>query len=194
MSDAAVLGCLAAREALTAARAREHFAPEAIGLYAATGLAAASVNDVRPMIEQSIDEAGKFSCKRMGERGLVATNPLLSFRILANMPPCLVPCSKAARARISFSHRGKDRRPPQLSKDGGPLPTARWPARSWARRTPHPPHPPLPISDSPGGYSPPSSRRPAPPTWFWSRRGRVVSVTSCANTFGISIGSVPHRS
>ena len=90
MSEAAVLGCLAAREALTAARARERFAPEEIGLYAATGLAAAGVNDVRPMIEQSIDEAGHFSCKLMGERGLAATNPLLSFRILANMPACLV--------------------------------------------------------------------------------------------------------
>ena len=90
MSEAAVLGCLAAREALTAARACDRFAPEAIGLYAATGLAAASVNDVRPMIEQSIDETGRFSSKLMGERGLAATNPLLSFRILANMPPCLV--------------------------------------------------------------------------------------------------------
>ena len=90
MSEAAVLGCLAAREALTEARARARFAPEAIGLYAATGLAAASVNDVRPMIEQSIDGAGRFSSRLMGERGLAATNPLLSFRILANMPPCLV--------------------------------------------------------------------------------------------------------
>lgn len=90
MSEAAVLGCLAAREALTAARARERFRPEDIGLYAATGLAAASVNDVRPMIEASIDGDGCFSCRLLGERGLAATNPLLSFRILANMPPCLV--------------------------------------------------------------------------------------------------------
>jgi 3-oxoacyl-(acyl-carrier-protein) synthase len=90
MSEAAVLGCVAAREAAEDAHLKQRFPPERVGLYAATGMAAASVQDVAPMIQQSIDETGRFSCRRLGERGLAAANPLLSFKILANMPPCLV--------------------------------------------------------------------------------------------------------
>jgi 3-oxoacyl-(acyl-carrier-protein) synthase len=90
MSDAAVLGCIAAREALQDSDALNRFAPERVGLYAGTGLAAANVQDVSSMIEESIDSDGKFSCRLLGERGLPATNPLLSFKILANMPPCLI--------------------------------------------------------------------------------------------------------
>ena len=90
MSDAAVLGCLAAREALEDADAKSRFSPGRIGLYAATGLASANINEVQTMVEESIDENGQFSCSRLGKRGLPATNPLLSFKILANMPPCLI--------------------------------------------------------------------------------------------------------
>lgn len=90
MSDAALLGCVAAREANEDARVRKRFAPERVGLFAATGLAAASVQDVLPMLEQSIGEDGEFSCRLLGEKGLPSANPLLSFKILANMPPCLV--------------------------------------------------------------------------------------------------------
>jgi len=90
MSEAATLGCLAAREALEEAGVRKRFPAERVGLYAGTGLAAANVQDVHTMVEQSIDENGQFSCQRFGERGLAATNPLLSFKILANMPPCLI--------------------------------------------------------------------------------------------------------
>ena len=90
MSDAAVLGCVAAREALEDADVKGRFAPERIGLYAGSGLAAASVSEVQTMVEESIDETGAVSCRLLGERGLPATNPLLSFKILANMPPCLI--------------------------------------------------------------------------------------------------------
>jgi len=90
MSEAAVLGCLAAHEAAEAAGLRARFRPERVGLYAGTGLAAAGVEDVRPMLQASIAADGEFSCRLLGERGLAAANPLLSFKILANMPPCLV--------------------------------------------------------------------------------------------------------
>lgn len=90
MSEAAALGCAAAREALECADAKKRFAPERIGLYAATGLAAASVDDIRATLETSIDEDGRFSERLFGARGLAATNPLISFKILANMPPCLI--------------------------------------------------------------------------------------------------------
>ena len=90
MSEAALLGCVAAHEACSEACVSRRFTPERVGLYAATGLAAAGVQDVVPLVHECIDEAGRFSCKLLGERGLAATNPLLSFKILANMPPCLV--------------------------------------------------------------------------------------------------------
>jgi len=90
MSDAAVLGCIAAHEACAEAAIRSRFRPERVGLFAATGLAAAGVEDVVPLIRESIGPDGRFSCRLLGERGLPATNPLLSFKILANMPPCII--------------------------------------------------------------------------------------------------------
>jgi len=90
MSHAAVLGCVAAREACSQAAIRPRFDPRRVGLFCAAGLAAAGVQDVAPLIQQSTDDHGRFSCRLLGERGLPATNPLLSFKILANMPACLV--------------------------------------------------------------------------------------------------------
>ncbi|HEY3319292.1 MAG TPA: beta-ketoacyl synthase N-terminal-like domain-containing protein [Planctomycetota bacterium] len=97
MSDAALLGCLAAHEAIEAAQLKRRIAPERIGLFAATGLAAASVDDVIPMLSRSIEADGAFSCRLFGEKGLAAANPLLSFKILANMPPCLVSIIEAVK-------------------------------------------------------------------------------------------------
>jgi len=90
MSEAGLYGSLAAREALSVSDALRRFAPERIGLYAATGLAAVNPSDVQRTIDASIDDAGNFACGLFGSRGLSATNPLLSFKILANMPPCIV--------------------------------------------------------------------------------------------------------
>jgi 3-oxoacyl-(acyl-carrier-protein) synthase len=90
MSGAAVLGCVAAREALAEAAVKERFPSDRVGLYAGTGLAAASVDEVHEMVAQSIGDDGRLSCDLLGKRGLSATNPLLSFKILANMPPCLI--------------------------------------------------------------------------------------------------------
>jgi len=104
MSAAAVLGCVAAREASTDAGLRRRFRPERVGVYAGTGLAAASVDEAMPMLRESIDTEGRFSTRLLGERGLAATNPLLSFRILANMPPCLVSILEGARgANLIFT-------------------------------------------------------------------------------------------
>jgi len=97
MSGAAVLGCIAAREATSAARVRDRFRPERVGLYAGTGLAAASVNDVLPLVRNSLDGEGVFSCRLLGGQGLPQTNPLLSFHLLPNMPPCLVSLLEAVR-------------------------------------------------------------------------------------------------
>jgi 3-oxoacyl-(acyl-carrier-protein) synthase len=90
MSEAAVLGSLAAREALEEAKVRNRFSPERLGLYSGIGLAAANFGEVQRMIEESVDANGSFSCHLFGKRGLAATNPLMSFKILANIPACLI--------------------------------------------------------------------------------------------------------
>jgi 3-oxoacyl-(acyl-carrier-protein) synthase len=90
MSESAVLGCVAAHEAAADANMQRRFRSERIGLYAGTGLAAARIEETVPMLHESTDANGRFSCRLFAERGLSATNPLLSFKILANMPPCLV--------------------------------------------------------------------------------------------------------
>ena len=97
MSDAAVLGSIAAHEAAREARLGERFPAARVGVFAATGLAAASVDDVLPMVEASIDGTGSISWPLLGRRGLPATNPLLSFRILANMPPCIISILECAK-------------------------------------------------------------------------------------------------
>jgi 3-oxoacyl-(acyl-carrier-protein) synthase len=89
MSFAAMLGAAAAREAVETAGVRRRFAPHRVGLFAGTGLAAANIDEVRPIIERSIED-GQFSCRLLGTQGLSSTNPLLSFRILANMPACII--------------------------------------------------------------------------------------------------------
>ncbi len=90
MSEAAALGCVAAHEALEEAQAIQRFASHRIGLFAATGLAAIDMREAMPMVSASIGEDGNFSCRNLGSAGLAAANPLLSFKILANMPPCLL--------------------------------------------------------------------------------------------------------
>jgi 3-oxoacyl-[acyl-carrier-protein] synthase II len=89
MSRAATLGCVAAHEAMEDAEAQRRFAAESIGLFAATGLAGIDMAEAMPMIRASLGEDGNFSCLNLGSSGLAAANPLLSFKILANMPPCL---------------------------------------------------------------------------------------------------------
>lgn len=90
MSGAAVLGCVAAHEAMLQADVASRFSAERVGLYAGNGLAAADVAEVRDLIAASIDDEGRFSCSLLGERGLPSANPLISFKILPNMPACLV--------------------------------------------------------------------------------------------------------
>lgn len=97
MSESAVLGCVAAREAAEAAGVRTRFRPERVGLFASAGLAAADVQEALPIISESLDGEGNLSLRLFGEKGLAATNPLLSFKILANMPPCLVSILEGAK-------------------------------------------------------------------------------------------------
>jgi 3-oxoacyl-(acyl-carrier-protein) synthase len=43
-----------------------------------------------PVLEGSFADSGDFSCRRLGEQGLAACNPLLSFKILPNMTLCCI--------------------------------------------------------------------------------------------------------
>lgn len=102
MSAGAPLGCMAAQEAHQQADAKARFSPENTGLFSATGLPAADLDQIRALIENSIDENGNFSCRLFGEKGLPVTNPLLSFRILANMPACIMSIIEGVKGENSI--------------------------------------------------------------------------------------------
>jgi len=90
MAPAAALAYIAASEAMNDAEARGRISSEEIGLYATTGAASADYNEIAPVVQRSIDDDGRFSCVRFGAQGLPDVNPLLSFRLLGNMPACLI--------------------------------------------------------------------------------------------------------
>lgn len=87
-SPAAALGLVAADAAARAAGLARH-PGERVGVFAATSLAATGWEAVAPMVERSLDADGRLDCARLGSDGLAACNPLLSFRLLPNMPACL---------------------------------------------------------------------------------------------------------
>jgi 3-oxoacyl-[acyl-carrier-protein] synthase II len=66
------------------------YPPEAIGLFGATGMAGLPLREVIPLIKASAGVDGKFDAGRFGQAGLRAVSPLLSFKILSNMPLCFV--------------------------------------------------------------------------------------------------------
>jgi 3-oxoacyl-(acyl-carrier-protein) synthase len=90
MSTAAIIGCLAGKEAAEEASILNRFAPERIGIYAATGLTAARMDSASKMLNACLDSEKKFSAKLFGQAGLKLMNPLESFKILPNMPPCIL--------------------------------------------------------------------------------------------------------
>ena len=85
-----MLGCLAGREAWDAARLQGRVEARRIGLFAASGITAASFAAAAGMLDLCIGEDGAFSESLLGERGLALMHPLDSFRILPNMPPCIL--------------------------------------------------------------------------------------------------------
>lgn len=88
-SPASALGLVAADAAARVAGLARH-PGERVGVFAATGLAATGWEAIAPMVERSLDGNGHIDCARLGSDGLAACNPLLSFRLLPNMPACLV--------------------------------------------------------------------------------------------------------
>ena len=71
-------------------RIRTDYQPEDIALFGSTGLAGLPLAEVRSLIRNSTNAAGQFDLGQFGREGLRAINPLLSFKILGNMPVCFV--------------------------------------------------------------------------------------------------------
>jgi 3-oxoacyl-(acyl-carrier-protein) synthase len=92
MNRDAQFAVAAARLALRDARVSvgTTFAPEEVGLFGATGLAGLPLRDVAPLLSVSEGAGGGFDLTRFGQAGLKAVSPILSFKILSNMPLCFV--------------------------------------------------------------------------------------------------------
>lgn len=92
MSRDAQLAAAAAHLALADAglEAERFHAPGEMGVFGATGLAGLPVKEIAPLLMASTDADGRFDLRRFGESGLRAVSPILSFKILGNMPVCFV--------------------------------------------------------------------------------------------------------
>lgn len=66
------------------------YEPEEIALFGATGLAGLPLAEVIPLVKASTGHDGQFDPGRFGQAGLRAVSPILSFKILSNMPLCFV--------------------------------------------------------------------------------------------------------
>ncbi len=66
------------------------YLPQEIGLFGATGLAGLPLSEVAPLIKASAGAGGRFDPGRFGRDGLKAVRPILSFKVLSNMPLCFV--------------------------------------------------------------------------------------------------------
>jgi 3-oxoacyl-[acyl-carrier-protein] synthase II len=92
MNRDAQLAVAAAHLALRDARLRgsDYYRPEEMALFGATGTAGLPLAEVGPLMRASTAADGRFDLTRFGQAGLRAINPLLSFKVLGNMPVCFV--------------------------------------------------------------------------------------------------------
>jgi 3-oxoacyl-(acyl-carrier-protein) synthase len=92
MNRDAQLAVAAARLALENARLTvgDSYAPEEIALFGAAGLAGLPLRDVTALIRNSVSPGKGFDLERFGRQGLRSISPLLSFKVLGNMPVCFV--------------------------------------------------------------------------------------------------------
>ncbi len=66
------------------------YRPEEIALFGATGMAGIQLEEVAPLIRHSAAPDGSFDAARFGAEALKRVRPILSFKILSNMPICFV--------------------------------------------------------------------------------------------------------
>lgn len=99
MNRDAQLAVAAARLALENAGVKSEvtYPPEEIALFGATGLAGLPMREVAPLLRVSASPNGQFDLARFGQAGLKAVSPILSFKILSNMPLCFVSINENLR-------------------------------------------------------------------------------------------------
>jgi 3-oxoacyl-[acyl-carrier-protein] synthase II len=102
MSRASALAVAAARRAI--ADASLPALEDDLGVFLGTGMTSSDLGELERLVESSKDERGEISLARVGERGLRATNPLISFKILSNMPLCHVALATRARGSNLVVH------------------------------------------------------------------------------------------
>jgi 3-oxoacyl-[acyl-carrier-protein] synthase II len=92
MSRDAQLAVAAARLALADARLEpgRTYAAEDIALYGSTGLTGMPAEEVSALVKHSADSEGNLDLRQFGRVALKRVRPVLSFKILANMPICFV--------------------------------------------------------------------------------------------------------
>ena len=92
MSRDAVFAVAAARRAMRDAGLclPRDYRPENVALYGATGLAGIPLAEVAPLVRLAAGEDGGLDLARFGRAGLRRVRPVLSFKILSNMPICFV--------------------------------------------------------------------------------------------------------
>jgi 3-oxoacyl-[acyl-carrier-protein] synthase II len=102
MSRASALAVTAARSALTEAGLVPATDAEGddLACFLGIGMTSSEVTDLEKLVTVSRDANG-ISLSLLGERGLRATNPLISFKILSNMPLCHVALTTRARGANS---------------------------------------------------------------------------------------------
>lgn len=70
--------------------AGREYQPEDIALYGSTGMAGLPLTEVAPLLQLSAQQDGAFDMQRFGAVALKRVRPVLSFKILGNMPICFV--------------------------------------------------------------------------------------------------------
>jgi len=92
MSRDAQLAVVAARRAMENAKISqgELYRPEEIALYGATGLSGIAPREISRLVRGAAADDGSLDLERFGTVALRRTRPVLSFKILSNMPICYV--------------------------------------------------------------------------------------------------------
>jgi len=99
MNRDAMLAVIAARRAVKDATIEigRDYAADMAGVFAATGMAGIALEEVSRMVANSVNaerEGGGFDLRSFGAVALRQVRPVLSFKILSNMPACFVAISE----------------------------------------------------------------------------------------------------
>ncbi len=92
MNRDAQLAVVAARRAIqdAALTVGNEYAPEDVGLFGSTGLAGMPIEEISSLVRNSAGCDGSLDLGRFGREALKRVRPVLSFKILANMPICFI--------------------------------------------------------------------------------------------------------